>query len=201
MKRILLFLGALMLVIFSVSAQMSTDTTSLPYHEIPEYPESYAPGNIVGRMIDGLGYRYYWATHELRPEDLEYKPSESARSQRETLDHLYGLSQMILNAIQQSPNTGALQDPSLSFEELRAKTLKNFERTSQLLKQTPDRDLGEYPIVFQRPDRNSEIPFWHLLNGPIADALYHTGQVVSFRRSSGNPMHPGVSVFMGKTKE
>jgi len=36
-----------------------------------------------------------------------------------------------------------------------------------------------------------------LLNGPIADALTHVGQVISFRRTSGNPIPKGVNVFMG----
>jgi hypothetical protein len=30
-------------------------------------------------------------------------------------------------------------------------------------------------------------PFWHLINGPMADALTHTGQISSFRRLAGNP--------------
>jgi hypothetical protein len=36
-----------------------------------------------------------------------------------------------------------------------------------------------------------------LINGPITDAIYHTGQVVSFRRTSGNPIPKGVNVFLG----
>ena len=43
-------------------------------------------------MIDGLGFRYYWATHGLRPEDLNYKPSETNRTIEETIDHIYNLS-------------------------------------------------------------------------------------------------------------
>ena len=28
----------------------------LPYQQIPDHPEEYGPGNMVARMIDGLGY-------------------------------------------------------------------------------------------------------------------------------------------------
>lgn len=49
--------------------------------------------------------------------------------------------------------------------------------------------------------KRSEFPFWNMLNGPIADALWHVGQVVSFRRSSGNPFNSKVSVFSGKVRE
>lgn len=41
-------------------------------------------------------------------------------------------------------------------------------------------------------------PFWNVVNGPISDALYHTRQIVSFRRSAGNPMQAGVNPFLGK---
>ena len=44
-------------------------------------------------------------------------------------------------------------------------------------------------------------PFWNAINGPIADALWHCGQIVSFRRSSGNPFPKGVSVFTGKVRK
>jgi hypothetical protein len=29
-------------------------------------------------------------------------------------------------------------------------------------------------------------PFWHIINGPLSDALTHTGQINSFRRLNGN---------------
>jgi hypothetical protein len=47
----------------------------------------------------------------------------------------------------------------------------------------------------------NEFPFWNQLNGPIADALWHCGQVISFRRSSGNPYNSKASVFSGKVRE
>ncbi|RMG65160.1 MAG: hypothetical protein D6722_16205, partial [Bacteroidetes bacterium] len=37
-------------------------TTPLPYRAIPDYPETFTPGTTVARFLDGLGYRYYWAT-------------------------------------------------------------------------------------------------------------------------------------------
>ncbi len=70
----------------------------LPYYQIPDYPDSYTAGTVVARMIDGLGFRYYWATEGLRTEDLAYKPSESNRTIDETLDHLYNLSRVVYNS-------------------------------------------------------------------------------------------------------
>lgn len=177
-----------------------TDTAALPYRSIPEAPSDYSNVNVVARMIDGLGYRYYWATEGLRPEDLTYRPSPDARTAAETLNHLYGLSSTILMAPKQEPNIRPLALEDLSFEELRRKTLENFAAASSLLKSSKPKQLKNFKIIFKRGKSQSEFPFWNMLNGPIADAIYHTGQIVSFRRASGNPMDAGVNVFMGKTK-
>lgn len=190
-------------ILTGLNAQHTMSHASdLPYREIPEYPAAYTPGNVAARMIDGLGYRYYWATEELTDEDLDFKTSEDSRSSRETLDHIHSLSQTILNAVTQMPNIRpAPSRPELSFEEMRKQTLDNFERASSLLKAIEGNDLEPYKIVFKRGEDSAELPFWNLLNGPIADAIYHVGQVVSFRRASGNPMDPRVNVLLGKTRE
>ena len=39
-------------------------------------------------------------------------------------------------------------------------------------------------------------PFWHIINGPLSDALTHVGQINSFRRLAGNPVS-GANVFTG----
>ncbi len=172
-----------------------------PYHQIPDYPLEYTASNVAARVVDGLGYRYYWATYELRDEDLAYRPSEDSRTVAETLDHIYGLTNTLLNAASKKPNTRSPR-PEMTWEEKRLKTLDNIQQASDLLKaSTDDAELEEFKVIFQRGDRTSEFPFWNMLNGPLADAIYHVGQIVSHRRASGNPLHPGVSVFSGKTRE
>lgn len=47
---------------------MAQNAEQLPYYEIPEPAESYTTGGVLSRMMDGLGFRYYWATEGLRPE-------------------------------------------------------------------------------------------------------------------------------------
>ncbi len=172
-----------------------------PYHQIPDYPTSYTPASVAARMVDGLGYRYYWATYELREEDLAYKPSEDSRTVAETLDHILGLTYVLVNATLKKPNGGGGERPEMIWQEKRLKTLDNIHKASNILKDSNEGEIEEYEIIFQRGDSSREFPFWNMLNGPLADAIYHTGQVVSHRRASGNPLHPGVSVFNGKTKE
>ncbi|MEL7146654.1 MAG: hypothetical protein AAFO69_09825, partial [Bacteroidota bacterium] len=172
----------------------------LPYKEIPSYPADYTPGNIVARTIDGLGYRYYWATEGLSEHDLNFKPSDDARTTLETLEHLYGLSDMIYNAASGKPNHRPADFSGKSLSELRQITLNNLLQSSILMAEKTAEDIAKLNIVFKNERGSNEFAYWHMLNGPLADALYHTGQVVSFRRSSGNPMNPKVNVFMGKTR-
>ena len=188
MKHI--FLLSLLLVAFSGRSQ-----DKLPYYEIPEYPETFTAGTVAARAIDGLGFRYYWATEGLRQEDLDFKPNADARSSMETIEHIYGLSKMIVNSTLKKDNNKKEDKEELSFEAMRKATLINFKTAADILR-TSD-DISQFKIVFG--DR--EIPFWNQINGPIEDAVWHCGQLVLLRRSSGNPFNSKVSVFSGKLRE
>ncbi len=171
--------------------------SDLPYAEIPDYPAAYSAETVTARLIDGLGFRYYWATEGLRQEDLDFKPSDEARTSLETLEHIYGLSRTIVIPLRQEPILR--EDEDHSFEMLRSKTLHNLKEASELLRSGKIK-LKDCPLIFQGSDRTSEYPFWNNLNGPIADALWHCGQIVSLRRSSGNPFNSQVSLFQGKLR-
>lgn len=192
-----LFFLVIFLVCFNLTMAQNSD---LPYRQIPDYPDSYTAANVAARMIDGLGFRYYWATEGLRPEDLAFRPNDEARTSEETIDHILGLSNMILSAVTKQPNSGIKID-ELSFEQKRRMTLKMLEEVSTILKGSTDEQMADYKIIFQRSSGTSEMPCWNLINGPIADALWHCGQVVSFRRSSGNPFNDKVSVLSGRVRE
>jgi hypothetical protein len=170
-------------------------TMELPYRQIPDYAEKYTAGTVAARMVDGVGFRYYWATDGLRPEDLAYRPSPEARTALETLEHIYGLSINVVNATTVTVNTP--QNLKLSYEELRKATLLNLEKVSKILRESSDEDLTRFTML----NRTSTLPFWNMINGPIADCLWHVGQVVSFRRSSGNPFNGKASVLIGKLRE
>ncbi len=165
------------------------------YEEIPASPKEYTPGAIVVRMIDGLGFRYYWATEGLTQTDLNYTPSSEARSLEETLDHIYGPSQTIVNSAKQVPTDFTLEQSSMTFDEKRKATLENFRVASALF--LASKDLSKHIIVFKRATGSSEFPFWNHINGPIEDAVWHAGQVVVLRRSAGNPISSKVNVFLG----
>jgi hypothetical protein len=55
--------------------------------------------------------------------------------------------------------------------------------------------------MFSYGGNYAEYPLWNMLNGPLADAIYHTGQIVTFRRTTGNPSNKRVNVFRGRVME
>lgn len=178
-----------------MSIQSFSQPKDLPYKKIPAYPKEYNEYTVAARMVDGLGFRYYWATEGLREEDMSYQPAEDVRNIRQTLNHVYGLSRTIVNAPQSKPNTTSEED--LSFEEIRRKTLENIQLASKLLKEGRADAMEDYKIIFGSEGNTTEYPFWNMINGPIADAIYHTGQVVAFRRAAGNPIPQGVRMLTG----
>ncbi len=185
------------LLILIMSKTMNSQ--ELPYYEIPEASKEFTAGTVASRMVDGLGFRYYWATEGLTEKDLKYKPSEEARNLFDTLDHILVLSIMTLSAVEGTemdfPEEGAL-----TFAEMRKLTLKNFKKTSDILKSSDD--LSKFVMKIKRRNgKVEEYPFWNQLNGPIADAIWHVGQVVSFRRSAGNPLPKGPSFLTGTVRE
>lgn len=200
MRSTITFIFLICLPILSF-AQAVQEMDALPYREIPAYPESFDATNVAARMIDGLGFRYYWATESLRKEDLSYRPDETARTSQETLEHIYGLSKMIHNAVMQQPNIRSSEAEKMSFEEQRRATLLLLEEASKKLKTSQPDKMEDMEIIFQRGETTSTFPFWNIINGPLADALWHVGQVVSFRRASGNPINPKISVFTGTVRD
>ena len=191
------YFGSL-IAILSINLIMAQEDI-IPYSEIPDYSDEYTVGTVTARMIDGLGFRYYWATDGLREEDLNFKPSEDARTCAETIDHILGLSEVIVNSTLNKVNLRGQEKPELKFEEKRTQNLINFKTAADVLRSSDD--LANFTIVFKNNNGTTEFPFWNNINGPIADAIWHCGQIVSFRRSSGNPYNSKASLFTGKLRE
>ena len=180
-------------------AQDEDNMNTLPYYEVPDYYESYTAGTVAARMVDGLGFRYRWATEDLIEGDLLYKPSENARTTIQTIDHILGLSRTIVNATIKVPSDFTKKHPELTYEQKRKETLENLQKASQILRNATNLDSFNMHFISSRGE--SEYPFWNSINGPISDAIWHCGQIVSFRRASGNPLNSKVSFLRGKISE
>ncbi|MBP1839600.1 hypothetical protein [Formosa algae] len=180
----------------SVTAQ---DSESLPYHQIPVQPDSYTAGTVVSRMIDGLGFRFYWATEGLTPNDLDFKLKEDARPILDVMSHVYSMSAIIRDAALQVPHIRETFKKPLSYMDLRRLTLQNYKIASDIFKKADH--LESFNIVFKGSDSNRVVPFWNAINGPIEDSVWHCGQIATSRRNSGNPINPKINHFTGTVSE
>lgn len=196
-KSKLIVMKLTLLLSWVVVSQAFSQNAELPYSQISESPKQYTGATVAARMVDALGFRYYWATEGLRTEDISFSPNNDARTTKETLIHILDLTQILLNSVNEVPNDNDVALPELSFAEMRQKTLDNIKATSDKLLKSNDKELSNFKMVFKRGAASREFPFWNALNGPLADALWHVGQVVSFRRSSGNPFNEKVNVLTG----
>ena len=187
-----LFILALLSLVLQSNAQ--TKTVDMTYRNIPNHPEAYTDGALAARMIDGLGFRYYWATEGLNETDLNYKPSDGSRTTIETIKHIYDLTILIRNTVLHEISVPPSNTEELDYVMLRQQTLQHLKTTADILRTSTD--LSKYPIKFT----NSELPFWFLINGPISDAIWHCGQIASFRRTTGNPISSDISFFSGTVK-
>lgn len=183
---------AFVLTSFNFCLAQSED--KLPYYEIPDAPKTFTAGTMASRMVDALGFRFHWATADLTEKDLAYKLNEDGRSVAETIDHIYDLSVIIFNSTLNQVNVKHEKD-SMTYAKKRERILYNLEIASDLL-QISD-DLSKFKIIFP----NQEIPFWNAINGPIADAIWHCGQIAVYRRATGNPINSKVSHFSGKVRD
>ena len=191
------YLRIILVALFMVT-QMSAQQNNLPYYEIPEASQEFTAGAVLSRMIDGLGFRYYWATEGLSTHDLNFKFNEGSRSTRETITHILELSEVILKTANKQ-FTKKYNLSKITDNEKRKITLYNFKAASEIFKQSES--LAPYRMTVKKGDKVVEYSIWNLMNGPIEDAVWHTGQIASFRRMSGNPFPKGVSLLTGKVKK
>ena len=185
--------NAILILTLILSTTIIAQKNELPYYELPEVSESFTAGTVAARQVDALGFRFYHATDGLTEKDLDYKPSDSVRTSIETVNHIYDLSKIVLNSTLKKANSKDAED--LLFEEKRTAILRNLKQAADILRTSED--ISQFKIIFG----SREIPFWNNINGPIADAIWHCGQIASFRRVTGNPINPKVNHFTGTVKK
>jgi len=154
------------------------------YHHLPDYPDHLSGTAVLTRMLDGLGFRFYWATEGLRAEDYAFRPAKDTMSIGELVAHVWELVNWVSSSALKKPYEKPKDGPAT-----RAEALSIIHDLRETLIAMSDKDLDRLRIR----DR----PFWNIVNGPLSDALTHTGQINSFRRLAGNPV-AGANVFLGE---
>jgi len=156
--------------------------------QLPSPPKDLNENTILIRLIDGISFRFFWATEKLTPHDTQFRPSEDTMSINELLAHIYRLTVWVHSSLK-----GNETEPServTSFEEMRKDILSELEQIKERLSTFSPKQLSQIQI--------RQLPFWNMINGPLADILTHIGQINTYRRLNGNPA-PKISPFTGKT--
>jgi len=189
-------LSILFLTLASLPQSLNAQTVEdLPYSKLEDIEGDYSAGRVAARLVDGLGFRFYWATEGLKEEDINIKQKADVRSIQENVDHIYELTMLITNSVFNEKNRVDLE---LSFIDKRKKILLNLERVSNRLFNSTDEQIEDYSIKF---NGRSVLPFYNMINGPISDAIWHCGQIVMLRRMAGNPFNSKVSLLHGRVRD
>jgi hypothetical protein len=146
---------------------------NIPYESVEEYPEKITATGIIIRMLDGLGFRFRYATEGLTLQDYQFSPGHDCRTIGEIVEHIWGLLNWICQNI-----FGADETRPTEVELQRLHILELILKLRACFEQIDDTTLARITI--------REQPFWHIINGPLSDALTHTGQINTLRRLAGN---------------
>ena len=153
------------------------------FNRIPPYPEAISGTTVLVRLLDGLGFRFRWSTEGLSDDDYGFKPAPDSKSIEELVTHVWGLVNWVCMSAGLS---GFKRGDDIAIT--RGGVLEMISAMRGALLSMSDEDLKDIAI------RGN--PFWHIINGPLSDALTHVGQINSFRRLAGNPT-PKANVFTG----
>lgn len=162
-------------------------TDESPFMNVPPPPDHVSASAVVTRAIDGLGFRFYWATKGLEEKDYEFQPGPEIMTIKEIVTHIWNMSYWV------SASVSGLQDERPDgIDEIRNGVLEKLYHLRNAFASMSNEDLTNIEI--------EGLPFWNIINGPLSDALTHVGQINSFRRLAGNPS-PKINHFKGHAPE
>jgi hypothetical protein len=147
---------------------------TIPFISVDTYPQQITASSIIVRLLDGLGYRFRYATESLKEKDYNYNPGEGCNTIAFLIDHIWGLVNWVYLSV-----TGEKETKPQTTTDQRVHILVLISELKTLFEGMEDSDLQKIKIY--------DFPFWHIINGPLSDALTHTGQINLLRRLAGNP--------------
>jgi hypothetical protein len=156
----------------------------LPFRSIDGYPAQVGGPSVMARLLDGLGFRFYWATEGLTDLEYAFSPGQGCQSIGQLVGHIWGLTNWVYLAV-----FGEGEHRPEGASSQRAHALEMLYELRERLASMDDTALEAITIDGR--------PFWHMINGPLADALTHVGQINAFRRLAGNPT-PRAGLFTGE---
>lgn len=164
--------------------------TSSAFDDISDLPADLTSAKIIMRMTDALAFRYRWATHNIPQSIADFAPSPACMTLNQLLQHIYKLSNWTRGFFTANPDANNNFDQNqASLAELVTQTLNALASLHNHLEKTTDTQLAKITD-------SDNTPLLYMINGPIADALTHTGQIITWRKLANSPP-PSPNYFRG----
>ena len=163
------------------------------FQSLPPGPERVTGSAVLVRLVEGIGFRFFWATEGLRDPDLAFRTEPEAMSIAELVGHVLDLAAWVSVVVGAIPAGDEAPVAPPEFAAIRQRTLEVLALLHTRLAAMRDDEIGAIRIS----TRAGSAPWPHLVNGPLADALTHIGQINVLRRAAGNPV-PKANVFLGR---
>jgi hypothetical protein len=167
--------------------------TAFDFRSLPPGPDAVTGSAVLVRLVEGIGFRFRWATEGLRDADLSFRPTPETMSIDGLARHVLGLATWVAAAAGALPEAAGAPGPETAFAEIRQRVLEVFAGLRARLSGMNDDEIA----AIRMGSRGETFPWPHIVNGPLADALTHVGQINVLRRSNGNPT-PKANVFLGR---
>ncbi|MBQ4804680.1 hypothetical protein J8L88_17595 [Aquimarina sp. MMG015] len=145
----------------------------LPYYEKVTYKKN-SERSIIAKIIDDLGYKYYWVTDSLLSDELSTN-FYSGKLPRLLLEDAYQMSENIINSVSDKVEKSKLNKGETSFDEMRKNTLLNLKEASNKLINNKE------TLLFLN---------WNDFKNAIIYADAYCDQIILFRNDVGNPYSP-----------
>lgn len=162
------------------------------FKDILRFPEKMSAANVLVRLIDGMAFRYKCSLAGLDDSYLEFRPVDGSMNLGELMEHMHKLTVWLCQTVIDGKIT---EEPVKGLHELKNQTLQRLKDIRDKLENMEDSELEKLHV--HNPWNDEKIPIWLLINGPLADILTHTGQILSWRRIAGSPV-PAANTFRGK---
>jgi hypothetical protein len=150
------------------------------FDRLPDPPIASSGVAILRRFVQALGFRLRWAADGLDDDIATFEAGNGSMSVGALMAHIAALADTIVRML---GGESVKRPPDAGFTELVAYALDRLAAADDWLAAHPD-DLDSVDMLAQ------------LCNGPVADALTHVGQLVSWRRLAGSPA-PAPRLFHG----
>ncbi len=122
-----------------------------PYQTLPPSPKKLTEGNILARLVDGIGFRYRVATEGFTQKEIDFCPIEGSMNMMQLLDHIYKL-------VAWTGTTFKLdftkKQTLTSFEEYRLETLSLCQAFSDHLKTLTHKEINAVSVYSKRKASN-----------------------------------------------